>query len=144
MKRIALVLITAGVSGTSFVLESAQSHQAAGSAPTTHVVEMVLEGGQYSFKPAEVRARNGDRITFVLRSGAPHNVAFDPERVPDAAAAALARGLPDRMSALAGPLLTADGAKYTMTLAGVPPGRYPFFCMPHIAVDMTGVLIVES
>ena len=62
---------------------------------------------------------------------------------PSAARSALSRALPDRMSELAGPLLTSDGAEYTVDLTGVPPGRYPFFCMPHMGVGMAGTLVVE-
>ena len=111
-------------------------------APETHVVEMVLRDGAYRFSPEKVQARTGDRVTFVLRGGGPHNVAFDAEKIPDAVEAKLSAGLPNRMSALAGPLVSAEGASYTVSLAGVPAGTYPFFCMPHMGVGMTGTLQV--
>jgi plastocyanin len=37
------------------------------------------------FEPANLTIRSGDRIRFTTISGGPHNVAFDPEKIPDAA-----------------------------------------------------------
>ena len=113
-------------------------------APETHVVQMKLEHGKYRFEPAEVKARSGDRIKFVLASGAPHNIAFDESKIPDAVEPALSKLLPDRIQPLAGPIMANEGASYTITLTGVPAGRYPFFCMPHMSMGMQGVLIVEG
>lgn len=112
-------------------------------APEEHVVRMVLDDGAYRFVPAEIAARPGDRVTFVNESGGPHNVAFDRERIDDAAESALAAGMPKPMSPLAGPLMTEPGARYTISLDGVPAGTYPFFCMPHYALKMTGTLTVR-
>lgn len=150
MKRMAVTFTTVATfaavvhSATADSSTAPSSVLAAHPTPQTHVVRMVQKGDAFAFAPEEVRARNGDRIRFVMVSGAPHNVAFDAEQVPAVAHATLSRALPDRMSALAGPLLTEEGAAYTMTLDGIPPGRYPFFCMPHVAMKMTGVLIVDS
>lgn len=112
-------------------------------APAEHVVRMILADGAYRFEPAEISARPGDRITFVNESGGPHNVAFDAARIDDALEAALAAGMPSPMSPLAGPLLTAPDARYTITLDGVAPGAYPYYCMPHYAMKMTGTLTVR-
>jgi plastocyanin len=112
-------------------------------APQTHVVRMELEDGKFRFEPAEVKAKSGDRIQFVMAGGAPHNVAFDAARIPESAHAALSKTLTNRIQPLAGPLLSKDGATYTITLTDVPAGRYPFFCMPHMSMGMQGVLIVE-
>ncbi len=116
---------------------------AATRAPQTHVVQMRVEDGKFRFEPAEVKAKQGDKVQFVLASGGPHNIAFDPAKIPDAAEPALAKSLADKIQPLAGPILVKEGATYTIALDGVPAGRYPFFCMPHMALAMRGVLIVE-
>ncbi|HEX2190060.1 MAG TPA: plastocyanin/azurin family copper-binding protein [Longimicrobiaceae bacterium] len=109
----------------------------------THVVKMVQEGSAYRFQPASLTVRAGDRVRFVMVSGGPHNVAFDAERIPDAAERALSAGMPDRISPLAGAILTEAGASYTVSFDGVPPGSYPFFCMPHVSMGMRGTVTVR-
>ena len=112
-------------------------------APAEHVVRMVLVDGAYRFDPADVTAHPGDRVIFVNESGGPHNVAFEREKIDDAAEPALAAGMPTPISPLAGPLMTEPGARYTISLDGVPPGAYPYFCMPHYAMKMVGTLTVR-
>lgn len=112
-------------------------------APEEHVVRMVLVEGAYRFEPADITANAGDRVTFVNESGGPHNVAFEREKIDDAVEPALAAGMPTPLSPLAGPLMTAPGARYTISLDGVPPGAYPYFCMPHYALKMVGTLTVR-
>ncbi len=111
--------------------------------PATHEVRMVMEGTAARFEPAQLTIRAGDQVRFVTVSGLPHNVAFDPAKVPAAARRALSAGMPEQMQPLWGPLLVAEGASYTVRFAGVPAGRYEFFCMPHLAMGMTGVVTVR-
>ena len=111
--------------------------------PKEHIVRMVLENDAYRFEPAAITASPGDRVTFVNESGGPHNVAFERERIDDAAEPALAAGMPTPMSPLAGPLMATPGARYTISLDGVPAGEYPFICMPHYALKMVGTLTVR-
>lgn len=108
-----------------------------------HEVRMVQEGSAYRFRPAALTVRPGDRVRFVMVSGGPHNVAFDAERVPGPARRALAAGMPDTIAPLAGPVLTEPGAGYTVSFDGVPPGTYPFLCMPHAAMGMRGTVTVR-
>lgn len=112
-------------------------------APAVHEVRMVQEGSSYRFAPAKLTVKRGDRVKFVMVSGGPHNVAFDAEKVPDAAERALSAGMPDQMSPLAGPLLMKAGESYTVSFAGVAPGTYPFYCMPHMAMGMQGTVTVQ-
>jgi plastocyanin len=104
---------------------------------------MVMEGTTARFEPATVTARPGDRVRFVVVAGAPHNVSFDPEKLPADARRALAAAMPSQMQPLWGPLLLNAGDSYTLSLAGVKPGRYEFFCMPHQAMGMKGTLVVR-
>ncbi len=62
----------------------------------------------------------------------------DPRRSRACAAA----GMPDQMAPLASNLLK-DGESYTISLAAVPPGTYPYFCMPHSGAGMKGSITVE-
>jgi plastocyanin len=111
--------------------------------PTVHEVRMVAEGTTARFEPAQLTIRAGDRVRFVTVSGAPHNVAFDPARVPAAARGPLAAGMPEQIQPLAGPLLMEADGSYTISFAGVPAGRYEFFCMPHVGMGMTGAITVR-
>lgn len=111
--------------------------------PVVHQVRMIQEGNTFKFAPARITVKRGDQVKFVMASPGPHNVAFDPEKVPDAAERALSAGMANQMSPLAGPLLMKSGESYTVSFAGVAPGTYPFYCMPHMAMGMQGVVVVQ-
>ena len=49
---------------------------------TTHEVKMVGDAKGYRFEPANITVKQGDGIKFVVASGGPHNVAFDPATIP--------------------------------------------------------------
>src|SRR5258706_15967345 len=48
----------------------------------THTVNMVGDAKGYRFEPANVTVKQGDGIKFVVGSGGPHNVPFDPATIP--------------------------------------------------------------
>lgn len=110
--------------------------------PAVHVVRMVMDGAHPKFEPAVTTVHPGDRVRFVVAAGAPHNVSFDPAKVPADARAVLAAAMPNQMQPLWGPLLLNAGDGYTISFAGVKPGRYEFFCMPHQAMGMKGAIVV--
>ena len=116
---------------------------AAPATPTTHEVRMVQVGQQYRFEPASVTIHPGDRIRFTNVSGGPHNVSFDPTKVPAASKAALSAGMPGQIQELWGPLMTEANGTYTVSFTGVRPGSYEFFCMPHMAMGMRGTITVQ-
>jgi plastocyanin len=105
---------------------------AAESAPTGQVIEvkMVTDGAVNHFVPAEVTAKKGDVIRFVLQSGV-HNVNFSAD--PSAAAA----GLPG-----ASPFLQQPGETFEVPVT-FPAGKYAFQCDPHVALGMVGTLTVQ-
>ena len=111
--------------------------------PAVHQVRMVMQGQTARFEPATLTIHPGDRVRFVVVSGAPHNVSFDPGKVPADARRALAAAMPNQMQPLAGPLLLNAGDSYTISFAGVKPGRYDFFCMPHVGMQMKGTVVVR-
>ncbi|MGI8842738.1 MAG: plastocyanin/azurin family copper-binding protein [Gemmatimonadaceae bacterium] len=115
----------------------------------THEVQMVLDGGQYKFVPAQITVKEGDAIKFNMVSGGPHNVAFDPADIPDDMEPVLAANMPaegggmSKMAPLIGPLLMQPGTSYTVSFAGIKPGAYPFNCTPHLAMGMVGTVTVQ-
>jgi plastocyanin len=115
----------------------------AANAPVTHEVRMVMEGTTPRFEPAALTIHAGDRVRFTSVSGGPHNVSFDPASLPADVRRALAMAMTDQIQPLWGPLLTAPNQAYTISFAGVKPGRYDFFCMPHMAMGMKGTITVQ-
>src|SRR5215217_734432 len=67
---------------------------------TTHDVKMVGDDKGYRFEPANITVKQGDGIKFVMVSGGPHNVAFDPATVPEPAKKQLTANMPQQMSEL--------------------------------------------
>jgi plastocyanin len=115
----------------------------AGTPPVTHTVRMVSQGATMRFEPATLTVKAGDQVRFVNVSGGPHNVSFDPAKVPDDVERVLSAAMPNQLQPLWGPLMTEANAAYTISFAGVKPGSYEFFCMPHVAMGMKGTLTVQ-
>jgi len=138
MKRI-IILAAASLLTVPVAIRAA----AAAPPPTTHDVRMVQDGSAYKFEPASLTIRAGDRVRFINVSGGPHNVSFDPAQVPDDVERVLSAAMPNQIQALWGPLMTEANAAYTISFAGVKPGRYEFFCMPHMAMGMRGAITVQ-
>ncbi len=114
-----------------------------GAGGTTHTVQMLGDAQGYRFEPANITVKAGDGIKFVNVSGGPHNAAFDPEAIPDDVEAVLSKNMPDQMATLQGPLLVNPNETYSISLAGVKPGAYDYFCAPHLAMNMKGVITVQ-
>lgn len=132
--------------------EQQQAAPAPAAAPTatgaTHDVDMILEGSSYKFVPADFTIKVGDVVRFHDKSGGPHNVSFWPDSIPAGAADPLAAGMPDqpaaKMAPLQSALLTDQDAIYTVTFANVPAGEYKYYCLPHLAFGMKGVITVQQ
>ena len=106
-------------------------------------VKMVGDAKGYRFEPANVTAKVGDGIKFIMESGGPHNVAFDAATVPvDAKAQLDANFGTDRMGELSSGLKMNPGESFTLSLGGVVAGKYQFNCTPHLAMNMKGTLTV--
>jgi plastocyanin len=114
-------------------------------AQDTHLVRLEVDAGkdEYAFTPATVDARAGDVIVFKLVNGAPHSVVFEAKGLTPRAREALNAAMPRRSADLSSPLLTENGAEYRITVPALPAGNYSFFCLPHRAYDMRGVLRVK-
>ena len=106
-------------------------------------VKMVGDDKGYRFEPADIKIKAGDGIKFVMVSGGPHNVAFDPATIPADVKPQLSANMPNQMSELSSPLLTNPNESYTISFANIKPGTYPFHCTPHLAMGMKGTITVE-
>jgi plastocyanin len=111
--------------------------------PKTHDVKMVLDGSSYRYVPDALIIKAGDVVRFLNKSGGPHNVSFWPDSIPRGGAAALQSGMPSQSAPLEGPLLVDPEAVYEVSFVGAPPGVYRFYCLPHVAMGMSGYLTVE-
>jgi plastocyanin len=56
----------------------------------------------------------------------------------------LTAAMPNQMQPLAGSMLVEQDAVYTIAFAGAPAGVYKFYCLPHLAMGMHGVLTVTQ
>ncbi|HEU4558432.1 MAG TPA: plastocyanin/azurin family copper-binding protein [Longimicrobium sp.] len=118
--------------------------------PTTHTVRMIVQGHVSKFEPATLTIRPGDQVRFINVSGGPHNVSFDPATLPAGMPRMLEAAMADQIQPLWGKLVAGQNEAYTISFAGAKPGRYPFFCVPHMydqhgnaAAGMKGVIIVQ-
>jgi plastocyanin len=110
-------------------------------------VKMIGDGNSYKFDPADLTIKAGDGIKFTVVSTPPHNVAFDVAQ-PGLADAATKAQLdanmgPNKLGELSSPLLLNVGDTYTISFAGVKPGKYLFNCTPHLAMNMKGSVTVQ-
>lgn len=110
---------------------------------TTHEVRMVFENNEYKYVPANLTINSGDGIRFIMVSGAPHNVAFDPATVPAAAKSQLIANMPNQISELSSPMMINPNETYTISFANIPAGTYNYHCTPHLAMNMRGVITVQ-
>jgi plastocyanin len=111
---------------------------------TTHEVKMVGDAKGYRFEPANVTVKQGDGIKFVVVSGGPHNVAFDPATIPPDVKPQLDANMgTDKMGELSSNLKTNPGDAVTVSFGNIKPGQYPVHCTPHLALGMKGVITVQ-
>ena len=106
-------------------------------------VKMYADEKGSRFDPVNITIKRGDGIRFTLVNGPPHNVAFWSDSIPAGAASALQGNMPDQMSTLAGPLMMNPNQTYTISFAGVPAGTYHYYCVPHLALGMKGIITIQ-
>ena len=111
---------------------------------TTKTVNMVGDAKGYRFEPANVTVKQGDGIKFVVVSGGPHNVAFDPATIPPDVKGQLDANMgTDKMGELSSNMKMNPGESVTVSFGNIKPGQYPFHCVPHLALNMKGVITVQ-
>lgn len=141
-----LVIGALTLSGATLVLLAARPAPAGrggNAAGDTVTVQMIGSSSGYSFKPSMVRIKVGQSVKFVTVSGGPHNVTFDPQDIPDGAAAALDQDMPRQQAKLTGPLVPNPDDSYVITFKDAKTGAYKFYCLPHQSLGMQGTIIVE-
>jgi plastocyanin len=111
---------------------------------TTKTVNMVGDAKGYRFEPANFTIKQGDGIKFVVVSGGPHNVAFDPATIPADVRPQLDANMgTDKMGELSSNMKMNPGESITVSFGNVKPGTYPYHCTPHLALNMKGVITVQ-
>jgi plastocyanin len=110
---------------------------------TTHEVKMLGDEKGYRFDPVTITVKQGDGIKWVMVSGGPHNVAFDPATLPAGAKEKLSANMPNQQGELSSPMFMNPNESYTVSFAGVPKGDYPYHCTPHLALGMKGTVKVQ-
>ncbi len=133
----------ADTTATAATTPAAPAGAAAAITGTTHEVKMVGDEKGYRFEPADIKVKAGDGIKFIMVSGGPHNVAFDPATIPADVKPQLSANMPNQQGELSSPLFTNPNEAYTISFANVKPGQYPFHCTPHLAMGMKGTITVE-
>jgi plastocyanin len=109
----------------------------------TWEVKMIGDGTNYKFEPADITIKAGDNVKWIMVSGGPHNVSFDPAEVNPAAKPQLSGNMDNQMGELMGPLLSNPNESYEISFAGIPAGKYNYHCTPHLAMNMKGTITVQ-
>jgi len=134
---------TASTSSTT----PAPSGGAVAMAPITgaiKTVNMVGDAKGYRFEPANFTIKEGDGVKFVVVSMGPHNVAFDPATIPADVRGQLDANMgTDKMGELSSNMKMNPGDAITVSFAKIKPGQYPYHCVPHLALNMKGVITVQ-
>jgi len=111
---------------------------------TIKTVNMVGDAKGYRFEPANFTIKTGDGVKFVVVSGGPHNVAFDPAAIPADVKGQLDANMgTDKMGELSSNMKMQPGESVTVSFAGIKAGQYPYHCVPHLALNMKGVITVQ-
>jgi plastocyanin len=140
---------TGGATGAATATPPAAQPPAGGAAGAqaatgqTHTVRMVGDAQGYRFEPANITVKRGDAVKWVMVSGGPHNVQFDPNGIPGGAQAQLTANMPNQATPLGSPMMMNANEEYTVSFAGVPAGAYNYTCTPHLAMNMKGVVTVQ-
>jgi plastocyanin len=111
---------------------------------TTKTVNMVGDAKGFRFEPANFTIKQGDGVKFVVVSGGPHNVAFDPATIPSDVKGQLDANMgTDKMGELSSNMKMNAGESVTVSFGNIKPGQYPYHCVPHLALNMKGVITVQ-
>src|SRR5687768_5405384 len=95
-------------------------------------VNMLGDAHGYRFEPANFTVKQGDGARFVVVSGPPHNVAFDPATIPPDVRAQLDANMgTDKMGELSSGMKMNPGESITVAFGKIKPGQYPYNCTPH-------------
>jgi plastocyanin len=109
-----------------------------------HEIRMLGDAQGYRFEPANFTVKAGDGAKFIVVSGPPHNVAFDPATIPADVRPQLDANMgTEKMGELSSTMKMNPGESITVSFANIKPGQYPYHCTPHLALNMKGVITVQ-
>lgn len=100
------------------------------------------------FTPADFTVKAGDSLRFVNHRGGLHTVTFREDVLTPAVRKLLDAVMPGRdvfrvpEPPLSSPLMIADGEVYAFSVPALPPGKYEYFCDPHVGAGMKGTITV--
>jgi len=110
--------------------------------------------GEYDFgmsarryDPGAVQVSPGTTVVWQNTSSAPHTVTAYQDRLPEGVAFFASGGFGSQAAAESAWLDGSDGGLEkgeTFTHEFTVPGEYPFYCIPHEASGMTGVVTVTE
>lgn len=134
------------VSGNTGTIDGSPVASAAPAPPTgeIHEVKMTGDGLGYRYVPDTITVQPGDGLRFVMQSGGPHNVRFDPATTPADQRAQLFANMPNAVEPGTSPMLMNPNEAWELSLANIKPGTYSFFCTPHLSFDMVGAIVVKD
>lgn len=106
-----------------------------GAGGVIHTIEMTSDT---TFSPAVLKVNPGDTIKWVNNSAFPHTAtAYHPDNFGKG------DGLPIDAEAWDSGLIPNQNDEWTLTIPlNAPPGTYAYYCLPHEALGMVGLLIV--
>lgn len=107
-------------------------------------VNMIGDAKGYRYEPSNFTIKQGDGVKFVVVSMGPHNIAFDPATIPPDVKAQLDANMgTDKMGELSSNMKMNPGESVTISFGNIKPGQYPYHCIPHLALNMKGVITVQ-
>jgi plastocyanin len=143
MNAAATTTVTPAASPGMSATPAAGAMTAAPATGKTHEVKMIGDATGYKFVPENITVKSGDAIKYVMVSGGPHNVAF-PSVTDAAVKAQLDANMPgQKMGEASGPMIMQPNEAYTVSFAKIPAGAYEVVCVPHLAMNMKGVVTVQ-
>jgi plastocyanin len=113
------------------------------SGQTIEVKMLQDDKGNYHFDPSDLTIKSGDGVKFIMVSGGPHNVAFDPAQIPAEAKTQLSANMQQQVSELSSPMMMNPNETYTISFGKMPAGKYEYHCTPHLAMGMKGTITVQ-
>lgn len=106
-------------------------------------VKMFADATGYRFDPANLVIKAGDGVRWTVVNGAPHNVTFWSDSIPPSATNQLQANMGQTVGQLTGEMLINPSQTYLVSFAGLPAGVYRYYCTPHLAYNMRGVITVQ-
>jgi plastocyanin len=113
-------------------------------AQRVHQVRLIhATGDLFRFEPNRVEARPGEALEFVVESGGPYVIGFEPLDLTETGRTLLDQAIPNHSGPLRGPVLAGPGSQFRIILPSLPRGGYRFVSITHLAYRMGGLLVIK-